>query len=218
MHHTSEHVKRGHVRGRVSLFSITYPGIEGRQTPRDERRKVVTPWFLMHPNQLQHGWGAIASRCIGLGDRSYRVRAMYIEYENVASPGDPVTAPTYTRDEGIEYYTSLALSADRDFLRVPISFDPTISIEAGFEDSFVDGEEGNLLTFYAQSQGTTGFHGKAFTNAANSKVFGVALVATPEFADQTKDLVFARTYFDTGDQAVKEASKQFGLTWDVSFE
>jgi hypothetical protein len=173
--------------------------------------------LAVKPNQLQYEWGAIAAFCIGLGNRSYKISAVYIEYENVADPGDPVTVPAYEKSEGREYYESLAFSSDRDFLRVPLSVQPTLGIETGYEDYFTEGVNGNKLTFSTQSQGTSGFHGKPYSNAANSKVFGVALVATPEFADPTKDLIFARTYFEVADQAVKPVSSQFGITWEVPF-
>jgi len=129
-----------------------------------------------------------------------------------------VTKPTFGRDEGRDYYQDLSLSASRDFLRVPLLVQPTIGIETGFEDYFTAGVDGNKLTFFTQTQGTAGFHGKTFSDSVNSKVFGVALVATPVFADPTLDVVFARSYFDTDDQVEKLASSQVGITWDISFE
>lgn len=218
----------GTVRGRVGLYRIWEPGREGRQQPAADKLALPFNWgpggprrveVITHKsNQLQFNWGMIAAMCIGFGDRDYRIRALYIEYENVADPGDPVTVPDFDRDEGIEYYQDLAFSASRDFLRVPLNINPTLGIETGFENYFTDGSTGNKLTFFAQTQGTAGYHGKAFSNAANSKVFGVALVATPTFADATQDLIFARTYYDVDDQEVKQVSSQFGVTWDVSFE
>lgn len=231
--HTTDRIQTPQVRGRIGLWKIHEPGREGRKRCRAELLngldaslkfdwgpggpRVVEP-ISFKSNQIQYEWGAIAAQCIGKGNRNYRINALYIEFENVINPSDVVTVPTWGRDEGRDYYQDLAVSASRDFLRVPLSFEPTIGIEAGFEDSFIAGVTGNKLTFYTQTQGTSGFHGKAFTNAANSKVFGAALIATPEFADPTKDLIFARTYFDGPDQTVKELSSQVGITWEMSFE
>lgn len=218
------------VRGRIGLWRIWEPGREGRGRRAEDIAhdgiqfnwgpggpRVVEP-LSFKPNQIQLTWGAIATQCIGLGNRGYKINALYIEYENVDSAEDPVTVPTFERDEGRDYYQNLALSASRDFLRVPLSFAPTVGIEAGFESSFTDGLDGNKLTFYTQTQGTAGFHGKPFTEGSNSKVFGASLIATPEFADPTKDIIFARTYFAVEDQTVKQASSQVGITWELVFE
>jgi hypothetical protein len=76
----------------------------------------------------------------------------------------------------------------------------------------------NQLTFFAQTAGTQGVHGKNFSHITNSKVFSAALVAMPRFADRTKDAIFARINLDAGDQTSKEASSQIGITWDIAFE
>ena len=168
-------------------------------------------------NQLQLSWGAIATEAIGRGNPAYKIAAMYIEFENVANPGDPVTIPTFGRDEGIEYYTALMSSSVRDFLRVPLILTPSIEVEPGFENAF-SGDQGNLVTFFTQSVGTQGFNGKTYSDSVNSKVFGAALVATPNFADQSQDVIFARSYYDVADQTLKEASSQVGITWEVLFD
>lgn len=207
----ADQIRKGMLRGRITVWRP-----QGLVTCLEDLAKAEV--LLQKQNQIQYEWGAVAAQCIGMGNRNYRVNAMYIEYENVASPSDDVTVPTYGRDEGRGYYDDLAMSATRDFLRVPLLFQPSIGIESGYEDYFTAGVNGNKLTFYTQSQGTTGFHGKSFNSSANSKVFGVALVATPVFADPTQDLVFARTYFEVADQTPKLASSQVGITWDVVFE
>lgn len=198
------------VRGHINVCRIFY----SRKDRRNPRR--VVPLFIQK-NQIQYSWGAVAAQCIGLGNANYRVNAMYLEYENVADADDPVTIPTYERGDGIDYYRNLVYTGSRDFLRVPLSLQPSIGIEPGFEDYFTPGLTGNVLTFHTQSQGTAGFNGKPFSAGVNSKIFGVALVATPNFSDQTKDIILARTYFDVSDQTLKMASSQVGVTWDISF-
>ena len=192
------------VRGRIGL---DYRFANGRVQP-----------ICRKSNQIQYSWGYAAAQALGKGDRNFKISTLYVEFENVTLPGDAVTVPSYGREEGREYYQDLALSGVRDFLRVPLLLDPSIGIEAGFEDFFTAGVDGNKLTFFTQTQGTQGFHGKSFNDGVNSKVFGAALVATPEFGDPTKDVIFARTYFDVADQTLKLASSQVGITWEVSFE
>ena len=76
----------------------------------------------------------------------------------------------------------------------------------------------NQLTFFAQTAGMAGVHGKTFSHLANSKVYSAALVAMPVFDDRARDVIFARINFGTSDQTAKEASSQIGITWDIVFE
>ena len=195
--------KINYPKGRVNLFEVTDDGV---WTPRAHTNNTVL-----------YDWGFIAAKTIGEGDQSYRVNAMYIEFENVSPSSTAVSIPTFTRDEGLTYYNGL--SGNQDFLRVELIGLPSISIESGYESYFTAGETGNLLTFFAQSSGTTGVLGNAtFGSANNSKIFGAALVAAPVFADRTKDVVFSRTYFaSSSDQVLKQASSQVGLSWEVPF-
>lgn len=169
-------------------------------------------------NQIQYGWGFIAAQAIGRGNRDYRISTLYIEYENMAEPELSATIPSVDREEGVEYYQNLAMSGSRDFIRAAVLTTPDIGIASGFENYFTAGTDGNMLTFFTQTSGTQGFHGKTFSAAANSKIFGVALVATPYATDPTRDVVFARTYFDSADQPLKTASSQVGITWDIAFK
>ena len=74
----TDQLKRGPVVGRVGLG--IYDERTGLYLPR-------RPQF----NQIQDGWMFIAAQAIGMGLRSHRLQAMYIEFENVAAPEDPVT-------------------------------------------------------------------------------------------------------------------------------
>jgi hypothetical protein len=191
------------VQGRSRLWDVRPSGLA---VPKTAERK----------NQLQYFWGMIAAQTIGRGQASYKIAAMYIEFENVASPGNPVTIPTFGREEGTDYYDGIQSSGVRDFLRVAMLQDPLLGIKAGYESYFGTGE-GNEITFYAQTTGTQGVHGKTFSDGVNSKVFGAALVATPDFEDRTQDIVFARIYYTVAQQTLKGASSQVGVTWTVAF-
>lgn len=167
-------------------------------------------------NTVLYKWGFIAGKTIGHGDRDYRINTMYIEFENVTSPTDTVSVPSIARDEGTSYYEGLSSSSVRDYMRVSLIGDPTISIESGFESYFTEGVDGNLLTFFAQTAAPS-IHGKTFSSVVNSKIFGAALVAAPVAADRTQDIVFSRGYFDIAQQTLKEASSQVGVTWELPF-
>jgi hypothetical protein len=173
-------------------------------------------------NQIQYSWGHIAAKQLGYlpgPDRpSYHISAMYVEFENVANPGDPVTVSVFGRELGIAYFDELLYSPVQDFLRVPLRLEPALGISTGYEEFFTPGVNGNQLTFFAQTAGLSGVHGKVFSHTVNSKIYAVTLVATPVFSDRTRDVVFARTVFEEEHQVTKEASSQIGITWDIAFE
>lgn len=144
------------------------------------------------------------------GTPSLNVSAMYMEYENLADPGDTPSIPTYDRTEGIEYYNGLSSSPNKDFLRIPITVSPDIS--SSDEDIY----DGNVVTFFAVSEGLAGFHGKAFGPSSNSAVYGAGLISSPDPSDQSLDRLFARTY--TGiNKILKETGFEIGITWQVRF-
>ena len=197
------------VRGRVTLWNV------------DDATGLRTP-IVSKSNQIQYSWGFIAAKQLGYRRNAerhdYHISGMYMEYENQAEPETPISVSTFERDLGLAYYNSLATSEDRDYLRVPLRLEPTLTIATGFSSYFVEGQSGNQLTFFAQTSGTSGVNGKLFGASVNSKVYAAALVATPVFSDRTQDVIFARTFFDVGDQTTKEPSSQIGITWDISFE
>ena len=177
------------------------------------------------PNQIQYSWGYIAAKQIGYRpgpDRpNYHISALYLEFENQVDPSVDISVATFDRDLGITYYNNLGSSTSRDFLRIPLILEPAGSVSAGFEGNLPTEQQLNKLTFFAQSVGTTGVHGKDFSHSGaggTSKVYAAALVAAPDFNDRTKDVIFARTVFLAANQVTKEASSQIGLTWDIAFE
>lgn len=197
------------VRGRVSLWRM------------DDTTAEKT---LLHsqPNQIQFSWGHIAARQLGFrrqaGRPDYYISAMYLEFENLASPSTAVTVPSFARDLGLTYFNELLSSATQDYIRVPMRLEPTLGISTGFESNFTAGIDGNQLTFFAQTAGVLGVHGKTFSHSVNSKIYAATLVAAPVFSDRTQDVVFARTTFSGANQVTKEASSQIGITWDIAFE
>jgi hypothetical protein len=189
----------------------------------DETTGLKTP-IGAKSNQIQVWWGHIAAKQLGFRrqpDRDdYFISGMYFDYENQQDPTQPVTTTSFDRTLGNAYYESLLSNARRDFLRVPLRLEPALGVSSGSEGETVlnNASLSNKLTFFAQTAGTQGVHGKTFSHIANSKVFAAALVAMPRIADRTRDVIFARINFDVGDQTMKEASSQIGLSWDIAFE
>lgn len=162
-------------------------------------------------NQRQNGYAKVCVRLLGFGDVRYKLAAVYVEYANVASPGDAVVNPSVAKSEGIEYYSALSGVPDRDFLRVPL-VGAAPSLTAGFL-----GADENAVSFTALTGGSTGVHGRPFAAASNSKVCGIALVAAPVWADRSQDVVFGRAYFAAPDQLLKPAGGPIAVTYLEEF-
>ena len=168
---------------------------------------------------LLASWGYAAAKALGDGGLQWRARKVYIEFENVVSPSNPVSVPAVAAlDEthGAAYYAGLSSSATRDYLRVDLLAAPLLGVADGYEGYFPDGH-GNVLRLFAQTAGVVGFHGRTFSDAANSKVCGVALVVAPAELDQTQDVVIMRSYYSTGEQILKLPNSQIGVSLEIPF-
>ncbi len=215
---------RKYMRGDVRLHSVPDCSLNS-----EWRRMFYSPDVMSHPafgglppgwkpltgfehNDFLYEWGAIFANLLTRRGLNYGIGGMYIEFENTASPGDPVSAPAFTRDagEGVEYYNGLALSSDRDYLRVPLV---ASTIDSTDEANF---PKGNRPIFFAQTSGVEGVHGKPFSDVNNSTVFGGALVAFVDADDPTRDIVLSRFYVSTARQQVKLSTSQIGFEWRVS--
>lgn len=144
--------------------------------------------------------------------KQYGIGAMYLEFEN--NGGAAVSPPSLDRDTGgdLAYFDALGDSPTRDFLRVPLS---GVTLSSTDPDQF---PHGNKLTYFAQTSGIAGVHGKAFSAAQQSRVYGGCLVATPEADDRTQDIIVHRFYFtDAAKQLIKLDNQQIGLEWPVEF-
>lgn len=164
-----------------------------------------------HHNDILYEWGALVGRLLLRQGLNYGIGGMYIEFANVASPGDPVTPPDVSRDagQGVDYYNDLSTSPDFDYLRVPLIAG---TIDSSDQTRF---PKGNQLTFFAQTSGVEGVHGKPFSDVNNSVAFGGALVAFVDDSDFTQDLVLSRFYFSVDEQMAKLATGQIGYEWKL---
>jgi len=157
------------------------------------------------------------TRCYGAADALARFVkgddisfAVYLEFENLSSPGDPITAPANAedRDVTLAYYTSLA--SPRDYIRIPVDLATALSSPDAAKYA------GNRATILAVAADSVGSNGLPFTEAANSAVFGAALVAMPSSSNASQDIVFSRAYW--ADAPVpKAAGRNFAFRWPVTF-
>jgi len=162
-----------------------------------------------------------AARCCALRDQNYALRYCYVEYENVASPSTPVVVPSVTAtnpDHARPYYDGLALSASKDYLRVPLTAAPTLAAAPSFAAYFSQRPgDGNIALLQAQTAGTAGVYGRAFSDTANSRVYGIAIAAAPVPQDPTRDIVVLRAYYAAGQQQLKLASGQIAISVETPF-
>jgi hypothetical protein len=167
-------------------------------------------------NAWLYNWGYLAAMSLGTRNPAYGIATVYLEYANVAAPGDTVTPPSFSRNDGVAYYASLAGDPTKDYLRLP-ALPPAIDVDpADLGTAVFAPGTGNRLTVLAQSAGSAGVNGKPFSIGANSTIIGAAVVASPAPADPTQDILFARGYYTTSAQVVVPPSG-FRLEYALSF-
>lgn len=195
------------VKGRVRAFQLSPHAAEDPENASLFRHVPVVPW---RNNLVLYQWAEITAKLLATGDSRYRIGGMYLEFANVASPGNTVSPPSFNRDRTVDYYNDLISSPTADYLRVPMTAITTESSGNGLEQ--------NILTCFARSSGLTGVHGKSFSYASNSVIYGAALVAFVDATDATQDLLFSCFYFDPADQQPKLSTSQVGLEWQITLE
>lgn len=179
--------------------------------PCGDDPRLWQPLTSWKPNLVLYDWASIVARLLR-GDATCKLGAFYIEFANVASPGDPVSPPTYDRSGAAAYYAGLGSDPEKDYLRVPIF---ATGLTSADDEAFPGG---NVLSVFARTAGVVGVHGKGFSAGDNSTVYGAALVATPDFADSEQDLVFSRWYAEEAEQRVKEDNGQIAVEWELTLE
>jgi len=172
----------------------------------DEKTGVVKK-VVAQPNIIPYQGADVMAKALS-GDVDLAVAAVLFEFQNTVGA---ISIPTPTRDEGIDYYlNTIPLTPNRDYLRV------ALAAPAAFSSSDSAKYAGNQVSFFAISTGTQGIHGEPFSHAANSKVFGVGLVATPTPDQYTQDKLFSRSY-DGFDPVPKEDGYQIGAQYVIRF-
>jgi len=188
--------------------------IKGRIRLFDVRKKFWTPKTPFVSNLVLYDWATVVGNLLTTGNNAYRINGMYLEFQNVTNPEEPVGVPSFTRYDGIEYYNNLANSSNSDYLRVPLVSSSLTS------DDMTKWPNGNDCNFFAQTVASagTGINGKPFNDTAISVVYGAALVVMPVQNDRTQDLVFSRAYLPAGEQQAKLATSQIGLQWSLDLQ
>jgi hypothetical protein len=183
----------------------------GRFLLRDEQKRLAGVAF----NTRLYSWGWAAARMFQ-GDPNFHSMVIYVEFKNLADPATVVTNPTFSRHDGLEYYDGLAGSPDTDYLRL-FAPTPTVAVIPGYSSYFPPGQ-GNMLVYKVVTGGAMGVHGRPFSAAANSKVYGAALAAAPDVDDRTQDVLISRGYYDPSAHLVKQPSGQIEITYKFPFE
>ena len=171
----------------------------------------IGPNPIWQRNLLVYEWGAVVARALAEGLPIYRIAAMYVEFVNVATPGDAISIPALDRTRSLDYYTGLQHSPDRDYMRVDMQ---SSSVFSSDEELF---PKGNAVTFSARTNTGIGVWGKQFSYAANSVIVGGALVAKVNPIDPTQDLLFSAWYLTALTQQPVAASGQHAIDWVKAF-
>ena len=164
----------------------------------------ITNWTK---NSIMKAWADIVGHLLISANSDYKIKYLYIEFENVTNPNDPIVVPYYGREtsDGAEYYASLSSHGSRDYLRVPVI--------AGALDN--NNPNVCVARFFGESVGSQGVHGKPFSASQNSKIFGGAIAAGAIPEDPTRDIVFARNYLPIAEQTVKDDNSPVALQWRI---
>ena len=198
---STEHVNNmfKHISGKVQA---SYVNKDGLWLPQTE-------W---QDNLVLYEWGNIVGNLIaGQPDgKPYAIGGMYIEYESNNSGSAINPTPSFDRTGGVQTAPSYweNLGTNRDYLRVKLD-----------SAKVTTGTNSVTVTFTAQSAGTAGEKDTSpvtFSDAVNSRVYGCALVAYPDFSDKSQDLVLSRFYFDSSSQIDKAAGSNIGISWPIT--
>jgi len=159
-------------------------------------------------------WGHAAARLFA-GHAEYSQWVAYIEFVNDVPENDTVAIPEFTANDGLEYYTALETSPDRDYLRVPVLLPSLLEVASGYTEFFTPPLSGNQLRLMATTTGNVGVHGKPFTD--NSVLVGFCFALTPDFNDPSVDIPFGRAYYSTMQQFRKPVGLDVTVTYTPFF-
>lgn len=188
--------------GEVAAF---YQNIRtGRMTP-----------ILKLRNKILYQGADIMAALLG-GDLNHRISHMYMEFENTA--GAPAL-PTINRDNGRSYFAAIDGTGNRDWVRVPIIMNPSLSIVPNDSVDY----SGNTVMFVATTASVDPAQGKAdasnyFADAGPdgpSKIFSLGLVAATDQNNEGNDKVFSRVNLSTA--MPLQPSSHIVFFWSIKF-
>jgi hypothetical protein len=124
----------------------------------------------------------------------------YIEFIN----GGTASQPEFEPGQVYDYFAQLAATPDRDYLRVPImSHTLGKQEETGFAK----------LTLLVSTDGDTGVHGKLFSAAVGSRIYGLAIGASQ--TNDRGDLLMGYQYYAPEQQTVLPENAGIVLTVEL---
>jgi len=142
------------------------------------------------------------------GDVSFRPNVMYVEFQ---SGSEPVTVPEpKPSDNHGKYFLDMRENthSERDFIRIPIVSVTPVAAQ---------GSNDIIVYFNGICTGATGVGGKS---TLNSRIYGISLANSPtygkEIDDLTRDIVWARGYFDTANQMQFSSVAQTIVTFKLN--
>lgn len=160
------------------------------------------------------GWALIVNKTMKTllaGGTPPGFNGIYLEFENVAAPEDRVSSlPSLTTARDVSYYLGLSSHPTRDYLRLPVS------THGSFNSDDEVWAADNGLVVSARSSGLVGMHGKDFSAAANSVVFGTALVSMNDADDPSADWLAAAKYYAEAAQLLKQDVNPIACDWRLT--
>ena len=163
------------------------------------RDGIWTPIGSVHNDICYDGMDIMAKALHG----DLAINAMYLVFENDAGAAD------ITVDAANTYATYTAAEANRSFVRISTLGDPIYSST----DATI--YENNRVVFLGVTDGTSYFPAIPVTDAT-SVFYHTALVAAPDFTDETEDKIFSCAALSP--TVTKVAGAQVGVRWTITFD
>jgi hypothetical protein len=189
----------------MNKFSDRYCGFKGKVEIFRQYTDGSQETLLKQDNLILNSGPDLMARVLA-GKTDSIVNGMYLEYKNTAP-----TAPTIAEARDTSYYTGL--TGDTGFVRVSTLSEPSFSASDTIYSN-------NQVSFVAITDGTT--ESSANIVDGTSQFYSAALVAIPDFTDQSTDVLFSASNFTNSSDVlvpiIKVANAQIGVRWTIQFE
>jgi hypothetical protein len=136
----------------------------------------------------------------GTSDSGTKINTAYIEFVN----GDAIEPPEVNPASIADYFVQLGSTPDRDYLRVPI-----LSHVVGKTDTGAA-----KLEMTVAADGETGVHGKSFSAAVGSRIYGFTLAASQ--GNDRGDILVVNHYYPPAEQIAKTESGSMILSVTIT--
>lgn len=155
-------------------------------------------------NLLVYSAGEAFARA--LAGQAYYPRGVYMQFENLADPEDPITVISPAVEDTAALFP--ALTSDFDFVRAELTMPAAL-------ETYGTSYENNQAHYYASIPATASSYNGNLTlsPANNSAVIGAGLVAIPSMADQTQDILIARI---ATPKLLLKTGMRVGIEWQIA--